>query len=242
MTGIAKGTFIVFFGVGMLAGSATAAVLQSGHADLGLGYEEGWHLHIHVEHGMVDGLEILDHEYEPDALTVLVPNRMTGGRPAGAAWDPIGNAAGANTWLLPAVGQVGVPFLGIGAEEIAPGDFVNDALTLTLAQVVSPSGNGHFALYTTDGFGQPQFGMSSYDGGITAADAITVPAGGHMHFNYSFTELGLWAVTFEASGTHWVDGPTAGSGTYYFHVVPEPAALAMLGLGIVLAGRRGKGC
>ncbi len=59
VTGIAKGTFFVLFGVGVLAGSAPAAVLQSGHADLGLGYEEGWHLHIHVEHGMVDGLEAL---------------------------------------------------------------------------------------------------------------------------------------------------------------------------------------
>ncbi len=60
--------------------------------------------------------------------------------------------------------------------------------------------------------------MATADG-ITAADFITILEGGHGHFNFGFTEMGLYEVTFEAVAT-LADGDTVASGdvTYFFQV------------------------
>ena len=71
--------------------------------------------------------------------------------------------------------------------------------------------------------------------GITGADSIVLPAGGHQHANWAFSTPGTYEVDFNASGT-LVDGnvfTSSGPITYTFEVaaVPEPRALALLLLG-----------
>jgi surface-anchored protein len=161
-------------------------------------------------------------------------------RPSGADWDPTGVGEGEDLWVLPQVEQVGVPFLGVGAEEIGPGDFVGDEVTVTLEAVATPSDAGHFSLYQTDAFGEPDFFMSSFDGGISPMDAFSIGAGGHLHFNYAFTEPGVWEVTFRVSGTHSMDGFVEGLGTYHFSVVPEPVSAVLLFIGCAFVVRRNK--
>lgn len=220
---------------------AGAAYYTSGHADIGLGEGSTIELHLHAHSGAIfDGSPLADDdEFEPDEVTIVVPNTTQFSRPAGSVWDFLGNAAGASTWRLPAgsasATAENAPFLGIGAEEVTLGAFLNNALTLTLLGVDGP---GHFSLYNIS-LGTPTVSMASSDG-ITAADAITVSAGGHAHYNFGFSEAGLYEITFKASALRDPCGTELESiATYSFLVVPEPATLALLLLGAASL-KRGK--
>ncbi len=218
----------------------TAAWTQ-GHGDIGIAYEDGWDLHIHAEGAIIDGVEYLDDEFDPADVLIQIPDFSSIARPAGAVWAPTGVMPGASIWLLPQSEAPGVPFAGFGTEEIPLGEFVGDAISLSLISAVSPSGNGQFSLYRTDLFGTPTFFMSTSDG-IDTSDLLPLNADDHTHANLGFSEQGLWAVTFEASGTHATDGFVTGMETYYFNIVPEPAAAVMClvgGIPLVIRRRRG---
>ncbi|HWL94959.1 MAG TPA: choice-of-anchor M domain-containing protein [Phycisphaerae bacterium] len=224
----------------LTAATQRAAAQQtwtSGHGDIGIAYEDGWDLHIHAEGAIIEGVEYPDDEFDAADVRILLPASTQTVRPAGANWDPIGVSAGQPYWALPQTEVVGVPFVGFGTEEILSGDFAGDAITLTLTGVASPSGTGNFSLYQTDAFGEPTFHASSADG-LDASDSLALNAEDHLHANLAFTEMGLWAITFEASGTHSVHGFVTGEGTYLLGVVPEPGTAAMLLLSGVLALRR----
>lgn len=221
--------------------AGTPGVWTSGHGDIGIAYEDGWDLHIHAEGALIDGVEQDDVEYEPADVIIQVPAFSQINRPAGAAWAPVGVPGGAPFWLIPQTETVGVPFVGFGTEEIPAGDFLGDAINLTLTGVTSPSGTGLFSTYQTDTFGSPTFFMSNSDG-VGAGDLLPLTADGHLHANIAFSEPGLWAITFEASGVHTIDGPVSGDGTYYFNVLPEPASASLLiAAGAVLFLRRSRG-
>lgn len=85
--------------------------------------------------------------------------------------------------------------------------------------------------------------MATSDG-ITGADSFSLVVGGHDHYNFGFTEKGVYYIELEWTGDHTTDGRVSGSGTFPFGVtvVPEPvetAALAALGLmGFALWRRR----
>ncbi|MCB1069466.1 MAG: TIGR03769 domain-containing protein [Verrucomicrobia bacterium] len=224
---------------------AHADIWTSGHGDFGLGYlpspdfeiEPHWHL----EGGIVDGVPQDDVEFEADELIVQVPlstfDYVTtqGGRAVGAAWDPIGVAAGVSYWFLPQANSgaggaaaLGSPFVGIGSEELDPLDWTGN-LTLTLTGMTGP---GQFSMWT-DGLG-PTFYMSTADG-ISSADSYSVTPGSHSHVNWGFTAPGTYELTFEASGTHNTDGSVSGGPTTFsFNVVPEPGSVALFGLGGLL--------
>ena len=153
-------------------------------------------------------------------------------RPAGTAWDLIGNNAGDNTWLLPESESdaefVNAPFLGIGAH-IDKGAFVDNEITLTLTGVNGP---GYFSLYNVS-FGSPTFKMSSFDG-ISTTDSILVDLDieDHAHFNFGFSQGGLYQVSFEVSATNAAtQQPVSETGIFTFNVVPEPATLSMMAFG-----------
>jgi surface-anchored protein len=197
-------------------------VLQNEHVDIGIAYEDGaWDLHIHDEDN--------DVEYEPgDAIL-----QVNAGAETTVSSNPLFNflgTAGSATWILPAVEDPSLLFLGFGAEEIESGLFVGDTLNMYLRGV---SGPGEFALFDFDGLtGDPRVFMNSRDG-FTAADLFVAPAGGHTHLNWAFSAPGTYTVSFEASGI-LADGnvfTSSGPVDYTFHVVPEPDTWALLGLG-----------
>lgn len=192
------------------------------HVDIGLAFGDGlWDLHVHDETN--------EQEYEPDDAILFVGPTASNSVPVNPLFSFLGNP-GDSVWQLPPSADPNLLFLGIGTEEIADGVFVNDTLTLTLTDI---SGPGHFALYQTDIFNVPNVFMSTRDG-ISAADKYDAQAGGHAHFFWSFSEMGEYALTFEASGflddgqnTFTSSGPVE----YSFQVVPEPGTTALMLLG-----------
>jgi surface-anchored protein len=221
--------------VAILMGLATASRAQTplseGHTDIGIAYDpllNEWELHVHHEE--------TDTEYFPatDAL-LLVKDEARTLVPAGAEWSFLGTA-GSEFWELPQVENPNLLFLGFGAEEIAPGVFANDQLTLSLKGVTGP---GEFAVYDTGGF-NPVVWMNSRDG-IDASDSRVIPVGLHQDLNWAFSAPGDYTILFEASGTSLLNGATSsGNIAYLFHIVPEPSVLtlAAAGCGLLALSRR----
>lgn len=210
-----------------LAGTLNAqTVLRSGHMDLGVAYEAGeLALHLHTHEPEPDGTE-----YDPGEALVEVGLAARTIVPANPAFYFLG-APGDTVYILPSNENPALPFLGLAAEEVPPGLFQNDTLTLTLT---GASGPGEFALFTLDAFGVPSVRMNTRDG-VDVNDKVTLLAGSHGHANWAFSAMGDYELTFVASGT-LVGGGTINSeaGTFRFTVVPEPNAGVLLVLGTVL--------
>ena len=209
--------------VGLLAAGASAQAitpLSQGHVDVGIGYEDGaFDLHVHDEQ--------TDTEYVPaDAL--LVVSSLALQISPGGDYSFLGRA-GSRAWVLPATENPELLFLGIGAEELVPGEWTGD-IEFSLKSV---SGPGSFALWDTDPFGRPVVRMDSIDG-IGPEDRTAVIPGGHSHRNWGFSAVGNYTLTFEASGVNLVDGPqVSGPVAYSFQVVPEPGTWVLGALGLV---------
>ncbi len=213
-------------GLSLTAIPATSATLTSGHVDfIGIGYDgTDFEPHSHVEDGVVDGNPTIDEEYEPGDLIVQISTTTT--RDAGSAWDPIGVSSGESYFIAPEDEVAGQPFVGVGLEELVSSEWTGDiTITLTNASGSGITAGGVFSLW--QGSGAPTFFISTL-GGISAADAISVPAGDHAHFNWGFTEEGTYDLTFEISGAHAVNGAETATATYSFSVIPEPSP-ALLG-------------
>jgi len=186
-----------------------AVNLLRGHTDIGIAFEDGaFDLHVHDEE--------TDTEYPPGGAVLSVGVFAEQHIPDTVAFSFLGRP-GYSTWILPAVENEELLFLGLGAEEIESGLFVDDALSMEL---VSVQGAGDFALYSLDGFGNPLVHMNSADG-IGPADAVALVAGSHSHLNWAFNAPGTYLIGLRASGT-LADGnqPVTSEVAYYTFTVP----------------------
>lgn len=235
---------------GLLIASVSAnaydTILTDGHVDVGVEYSGGaWNLHVH------DGENEL--EYAPsDALLYGATNTKVA-RPAGSQWDFLGTTAGSDVWVLPIAQEPGKIFLGLGAEETAPGTFSSYSETdprksgqsdewikLTLQAVRGP---GQVSLWDSDTFGAPRVWWSTSQGGITSSDVVFASSGDHSHFNWGFTAPGNYEVDVVASAyfgpgeTNLTSSPVA---TYHFGIetVPEPSSVMLGALGAASIGLR----
>lgn len=230
-------SFLVGSAIFSVGSASAASLITAGHVDvIALGYEDdAFEPHVHYEDSaVVDGVSGFDDELEPGEAIIVVPNSTfafvsgNGGRPAGAAWNPIGVSAGTSYWLLPSTSALsdtlGAPFAGIGMEELDPGDW-NGAISLTLTGF---SGPGAFSLFTVDGLGNPDFAWSTADG---LGDVLTQNAGSHEHYNWTFSAPGMYELTVQFDGVHGTDGSQTATDTFAFAVIPEPSSALLLGLG-----------
>lgn len=200
--------------------TAQTTTLSSGHADIGIGFEDGaFDLHVH------DGET--DTEYSPPSLAnLLVGEAAWTTTPAAlSALAPVGSSL----WVLPKNEDPNLLFLGFGTEELDPADWIGN-ISLSLRSV---SGPGNFGIYDVGTFGNIQIRMNSADG-IGQDESLSLVPGSHSHYNLTFTAPGTYSIGFEASGNHILNGlVTSGTVPYTFTVVPEPGTYALLGLGFV---------
>jgi surface-anchored protein len=184
---------------------------------------------------VVDGVPLaLDTEFEIGELIVQVSATTT--RQAGTQWDAIGVGAGQSYWILPENEVIGQPFVGIGAEELVPGEWSGVTVTLTGASGSGITAGGHFSL-SQDSV-TPIFYMSTSDLGVDAYTFADLTVEDHAHFNWAFTEVGTYDLTFEISGTHAVDGFKTATATYTFSVIPEPSSALLGAFGALALLRR----
>jgi surface-anchored protein len=192
-----------------------------------------WDLYLHdLLHGV---------EYDPSAAIVRVLDAARTQVPASASYSFLG-AAGAPVWLLPQspdeAADLGVVALGYTAASIAAGTFTSDiALQLTaLAFTPEPgvTGAGHFSLFTNDGLGVPTVLLDSRDG-FSAADTATIAAGGHRHFNWAFSEPGLYKLSYQVSATRTgTTAPATDTKVFTYRVRSAGAPLTLWNLGETL--------
>ena len=209
---------------------SAASLITGGHIDVpAFGYDTvgGFEPHFHNEGGPDGGIingvrEENDTEYAPDELIVFVnPLSTTSLGVNSYYWLPETEAAAAAN---------SVPFVGIGLEELNLADWVGGTVTLTL---LSTTGPGEFRLWQDNGFG----GAIDYLDTLNSVTSFSLAPGSHTHYNWGFTELGVYNLEFQISGTHVVDGPQSASAIFTY-AVPEPSS-ALLGFsGLLLAFRR----
>lgn len=211
----------------------------AGHGDMDIHYDFanntlglGYHLD---DNAVINGVPLgVGGEFEADYLTVIVPNEPFAKREGGLAGLP-GVFSSQTFWNLPQTnpGADPIPFMGIGAEEIQPGIFLQDQIALSLKSVVQAPANGEFIAYRT-GIGAPTTFIDTQNLGTT--NLITLNTGSHGHYNFGFSVPGAYLLEFEAMGTLIGGGSASGSAVYAFNVVPEPASWVSMSLALVSIG------
>jgi len=208
---------------------AQTSYLTAGHTDIDIGYDDGT-----FALGISYGEPEQDYDVNSTYLVALPGAHTT--VPSDPSFSFLGSP-GSDIWILPQVQNPSLLFLGFGAEDIAPGTFLNNQLTMTLENV---SGPGSFSIFLNDGFGNP---TQWFAGGNGSQE--TIATGAHTHVNWAFSAPGDYEVTFQGDA-QLPDGTPVSTGpvTYMFEVdaVPEPATFALCGLGgaALLAFRRRK--
>ncbi|MER7457967.1 choice-of-anchor M domain-containing protein [Micromonospora sp. NPDC126480] len=171
------------------AAQASLVTFNSGHLDLvDIAYEDGA-----LELGVHD--EDTDVEYAADEVKVVVKRQAKVTVPNDPAFGFLGTPGVSKVWILPEIQNTSLVWPGIAAEEVEPGTFTADTLTLDLQSVNGP---GQLAIYTENAVGQPTVLADSGDG---LPDTIALTAGDHLHANWAFDRAGTYCVTFRATGT-----------------------------------------
>ena len=98
-------------------------------------------------------------------------------------------------WVLPEVENPELLFPGLATEELEPGVFFGDTITVRFKKVLGPDG---VSLFTTGPGGEPKILVDSEDG---RPDNVDLPVGTHAHANWAFEAPGIYFIIVDATAT-----------------------------------------
>jgi surface-anchored protein len=138
---------------------------------------------------VVDGVLLYDPTaYAPADIVVCIPQSTY--NYAGYWFGPQGSGG---TY---GAGMFHAPYFGLGAEQMTYGVFQGNVVDFTLLAMKGPSG-GQFTITQS---GYPTY-MDTTNG-ISAVDKVAnFPVYGHDHYKWSFTQPGVYHLTFQSSAT-----------------------------------------
>jgi surface-anchored protein len=222
------------------AGRAEILEYSRGHADIGYQMVDGRiSLGWKFEEGDELGGQFLSQDTFklPGQVYARVADSAEVFRAAGGGWDVLGVAEGEAYFRLPARSSPDLPHLGLSTD--ADPQAFN--LRWTLIDHRIPTG-ANFTLYTTPGIGQISALWATSD--LERFNNFGMPWGSHNHYNWAFTDTGVYDLTLQLSGD--IDGEAfAAAGTFRFVVgsstaVPEPSSwwlMAAAGVASIAAPR-----
>ncbi|MCW6003371.1 choice-of-anchor M domain-containing protein, partial [Micromonospora sp. CPCC 205371] len=171
------------------AQAGALVVLSQGHADIvDVAYEEGaFEIAVHDE--------TVEPDVERDPADVLFWAKPESAIavPDDSRYAFLGNP-GATVYVLPEFENEALLFAGIATEELEPGVFAGDTVSLRFKKVIGPDG---VSLFSTDPAGNPTVVVDSENG---LPDTITLPVGTHMHQNWAFEKAGYYAIKVDVTG------------------------------------------
>jgi surface-anchored protein len=209
---------------GLLPDEVSATpVYSSGHADIGLEYDAAarrFRLFYNFGEGVEseDGTPIERTHQAPTAVATRVPDPAFP-RPFEGSWDFLGANADEPIWYNPQTNEPSKPFFGFATEHLSPPKW-SGPIRWSLTGLLEGPADGEFSLWQTDIFGSPLALFATSDG-IDEEDEFVQGVGGHDHFNWGFTQPGVYRVELSAEGTHVTDGLVTGAGIFTFLVGNE---------------------
>ena len=205
----------------LIARTASAVTtLSNGHIDV---------FEVHYDSSVVPtefALQIHDHEgqthFEPADVILQVNESSYFGSPAGLV-----SILGAAAYILPATQEADMLYGGISADGPI-GVFQNNRFKIQMVSAGSAN-PGNFSMYRFSGAGALQVGLQSI-GGSVSVNEVTVPIGGHEHWNWGFSDPGTYTFEFQGLGVKSSDLSTLETSLelFTFVVIPEPTGGALL--------------
>lgn len=189
------------------APAAAPLVLSSGHVDaVDVEYEDG-------ELALAVHDDATDAAYAPSDVVLRVRNLARTTVPDDPAYAFLGTP-GAPVWVLPEIQNPDLLWAGLSTEELEPGVFAGDQVTIRVERVRGP---GDVAVFTQDAVGAPAVLADSGDG---LPDTIRLGTGGHVHAGWAFDRPGTYQLRVRATATLAATGApvTSAPATYTFSV------------------------
>ncbi len=205
--------FITFGLMTSLRAQSNFALLTREHTDLRILYQPG-------TSNVLDFVardEDNRINYASNQVVLIAKEQSRVTLPAGT---PFGNG-GQPFWILPQSQNVNLLYLGVSAEGIPQGVF-SGPLTVQLKAIDAP---GYFMVWQAVGPGLFNIRVNTRDG-ISVADAFTPIIGSHEHFNWGFSQPGVYCLTFQVTGRRANESTNLVSRecTFAFQVQPPPPA------------------
>ncbi|MEN1681090.1 MAG: choice-of-anchor M domain-containing protein [Planctomycetota bacterium] len=237
--GLLKVASRVALAVCLAASSAEAvSIYSNGHSDIALLHELGTNhfdfiFRFDTDSVFEDGNTTFAGNNIPvteAAIRVPEPTVLRSAPFDTSEWDflgvpavPPGDTSGdGELWFISQGNDPARPFMGIATETLNPSAQWNGDLTYTLEAVLEGPEGGEVAVWQQDSNGDPIPYFSTVEGADVTNELVD-QISGHDHYNWTFSEPGVYRLLIGASAVHVQDGLVQSSDVLTFVVGGDTA-------------------